>query len=158
MFSSVFNLIVQVTLTLTQRISVDSVAPIHSISRPTPITKKKSLFTDERSRKVKSLVDSVPNRFLKFALRCWKEQLHTSLNVLKRFWVCHKVSQCAKFGYIEDLFRAPIRFSLPAFIKAWLMLIQNNSNCWIETTQIEIVEIPQYKFYNNIGDLSVRSF
>ena len=38
------------------------------------------------------------------------------------------------------------------------MLIQNNSNYWIETTQIEIEESPQYKFYNNIGDLSIRSF
>ena len=38
------------------------------------------------------------------------------------------------------------------------MLIQNNNNCWIETTQIEIKESPQYKFYNNIGDLSIRSF
>ena len=38
------------------------------------------------------------------------------------------------------------------------MLIQNNSNCSIETTQIEIKESPQYKFYNNIGDLSIRSF
>ena len=38
------------------------------------------------------------------------------------------------------------------------MLIQNNSNCLIETTQIEIKESPQYKFYNNIGDLSIRSF
>ena len=33
-------MIVQVTLTLTKRLSVDSVAPTHSISRPIPITKK----------------------------------------------------------------------------------------------------------------------
>ena len=88
-FSSIFNLILQVTLTQTQRISVDSVAPIHSISRPTPITKKprknKSLLTDERSCKVKSFVDSIPSRFLKFTSRCWKEQLHTGLNVFRRF-------------------------------------------------------------------------
>ena len=157
-FSSIFNLILQVTLTQTQRISVDSVAPIHSISRPTPITKKNSLFTDERSCKVKSLVDSIPNRFLKFLLRCRKEQLHTRLNVFRRFWICHKASQCAKVGHIQDLFLAPIQFSLFAFIKAWLMLIQNNSNCWIETTQIEIEESLQYKFYNSSGDLSIRSF
>ena len=38
------------------------------------------------------------------------------------------------------------------------MPIQNNSNCWIKTTQIEIKDSPQYKFYNNIGDLLIRSF
>ena len=29
---------------------------------------------------------------------------------------------------------------------------------WIETTQIQIKESPQYKYYNNTGDLSIRSF
>ena len=43
-------------------------------------------------------------------------------------------------------------------VKAWLMLIQNNIYCWIETTQIEIEESPQSKFYNIIGDLSIRLF
>ena len=38
------------------------------------------------------------------------------------------------------------------------MLIQNNIYCWIETTRIEIKESRQSKFYNNIGDLSIRSF
>ena len=36
--------------------------------------------------------------------------------------------------------------------------IQNNIYCWIETTQIKIEESPQSKFYNNIRDLSIRSF
>ena len=77
--------------------------------------KNKSLFTDERSCKVKSLVDSIPSRFLKFTSRCWKEQLHTGLNVFRRFWVCHKVSQCTKqdLGHKQDLFLAQIWFSLP---------------------------------------------
>ena len=35
---------------------------------------------------------------------------------------------------------------------------QNNIYCWIETTQIKIEENPQGKFYNNIRDLSIRSF
>ena len=38
------------------------------------------------------------------------------------------------------------------------MLIQNNIYCWIETTRIEIKESRQRKFYNNIVDLSIRSF
>ena len=38
------------------------------------------------------------------------------------------------------------------------MLIQNNSNYLIETKQSEIKEGPQFKFYNNIGDLLIRSF
>ena len=74
--------------------------------------KNKLLFTDERSCKVKSLADFILNRFLKFTSRCWKEQLYTGLNVFKSFWVCHKISQCAKVAHIEDLFLAPIRFSL----------------------------------------------
>ena len=36
--------------------------------------------------------------------------------------------------------------------------MQNNSNYWIKTTQIEIKESPQYIFYNNIGDLLLRSY
>ena len=39
------------------------------------------------------------------------------------------------------------------------MLIQNNIYCWIETTAwIEIEKSPEYKFYDNIGDLSIRPF
>ena len=75
--------------------------------------KNKSLFTDERSCKVKSLVVSIPSRFLKFTSRYWKEQLHTGLNVFRRFRGCHKISQCAEVAYIQDLFLAPIQFSLP---------------------------------------------
>ena len=73
----------------------------------------KSLFTDERTCKVKSLIDSIPGRFLKFTPKCWKEQLHTGVNVFRRFWVCQKISKCAKVAHIQDLFLAPIRFSLP---------------------------------------------
>ena len=66
-----------------------------------------------KEAKVKPLVDFISIRFLKFtSLRCWKEQLHTDLNVFKRFWVCHKIIQCAKATHIQDLFLAPIRFSL----------------------------------------------
>ena len=34
------------------------------------------------------------------------------------------------------------------------MLIQNDIYCWFKTAQTEIDGSPQYKFYNNIGDLS----
>ena len=64
-------------------------------------------------KEVKSLVDSIPSRFLKFTSKCWKEQLHSRLNVFRRFWVCHKISQCAKIAHIQDPFLAPIRFFLP---------------------------------------------
>ena len=36
--------------------------------------------------------------------------------------------------------------------------IQNNIYCWIETTQIKLEGSSQSKFYNNIRDLSIRSF
>ena len=64
------------------------------------------------------------------------------------FWSC---------SYTRSTFGTNSIFSF-TFIKTWLMLIQNSSNCWIETTQIEIKESPQYKLYNNIGDLLIRSF
>ena len=53
--------------------------------------KNKSLFTDERNCKAKSLVNAIPSRFLKFAVRCWKEHQHTGLNVFRRFSVFHKM-------------------------------------------------------------------
>ena len=40
--------------------------------------------------KTKSLVNSIPSRFLKFASRYWKEHQHTSLNVFRGFSVFHK--------------------------------------------------------------------
>ena len=103
-------MIVQVTLTLTRRIRVDSVVPTHSISQPRPVTKKeiaknKSLFTDDRNCKVKSLVNPIPSRFLKFALRCWKEHLHTGLNVFRRFSVCHKFLSVLKLVIYKIYFR-----------------------------------------------------
>ena len=45
------------------------------------------------------------------------------------------------------------------FIKVWRILIQNDIYFWIKTTAwIKVEEFPQCKFYNNIGDLSIRSF
>ena len=39
------------------------------------------------------------------------------------------------------------------------MLIENNIYCWIETTTwTELDESPEYNFYDNTGDLSIRSF
>ena len=130
-FSVIFNLIVLTTLTLTQRILVDSVTPTHSISKPTRVTQKtpkkqtnKSLFTDERNFKVKSLVKSIPIRFLKFVSRCYKEDLHTALNVFRRFSVCYKVSPCTKVGHIYRRSILGTYLIFPSvFIKAWLMLI-----------------------------------
>ena len=38
------------------------------------------------------------------------------------------------------------------------MLIQNNSNCWIERIQFEIKVSSQYKFYDNIENFLIWSF
>ena len=43
------------------------------------------------------------------------------------------------------------------FIKAKLMLTQNNMYCWIETW-IEIEESPEHKSYGNVGHISITSF
>ena len=40
------------------------------------------------------------------------------------------------------------------FIKAWLILIQNNKYRW----WIEINKGPEYNFHDNIGDMPVRSY
>ena len=79
--------------------------------------------------------------------KCTQEVLDLSQNF----------SVCKSCSYTRSIF-GPNPIFPSAFIKACLMLIQNNSNCWIETTQMEIKESPQYKFYNNIGDLLLRSF
>ena len=50
-------------------------------------------------------------------------------------------------------FRQQYDFPLNVFVM-WLILIQKNTYCqWIE-----IEEYPKYKFYDNIWDLSIRSF
>ena len=60
------------------------------ISLPITVTKNKSSFPDVRNCKTKSLVNSIPSRFLKFASRCWIEHQHTGLNIFRRFSVFHK--------------------------------------------------------------------
>ena len=88
---------------------------------------------------------------MKFASRCRKEHLHNGLNVFRSFSVCHKLSQLAiyKICFTNQLILPSV------FIKAWLMLIQNNIYRWTKITQIES---PQRKYCNNIGDLSIKSF
>ena len=50
------------------------------------------LFTDyliitsfEKNSNVKSVVNSIPSRFLKFGSRCWKLHLHTGFNVYTEY-------------------------------------------------------------------------
>ena len=75
------------------------------------------------------------------------------------FWfVTKSFSVCEGWSHTRSSSDTNLIFSF-TFIKVCLMLIQNDIYCWIKTTTwIEIEEFPQYKFYNNIGDLPVRSF
>ena len=61
------------------------------------------------------------------------------------------VSWCAKDGNIISGINLIFLFT---FVKTWVLLIQNSM--YYEWMLIE--EIPEYKFYDNIRKLSIRSF
>ena len=100
---------------------------------------------------------------MKFTSRCLKVYLQTSLNVYivswDGFWFLTKrFSVCKSWSYAISISGTNLIFSL-TFINVWLMLIQNDIYCWMKTTTwIDIEEFRQNKFYNNIGDFSIRSF
>ena len=69
--------------------------------------------------------------------------------------VAHNIASSSVLKLVTDniYFRQQYDFPVNVFIM-WLILIQKNTHCqWIE-----IVEYPEYKFYDNISDLSIRSF
>ena len=70
------------------------------------------------------------------------------------FWVCYKTFLGVLKVVTDNIyFRQQYDFPLNVFIM-WLILIQKNTHCqWIE-----IDEYPEHKFYDNIRDLSIRSF
>ena len=109
------------------------------------------LFTHERNGKVKSVVNSIPSRFLKFVLRCWKIHLHTGSNVYTEssrgsWFVIKRFLGVLKLSNTRSILGTNLIFPF-TFIKAWLMLIQNNIYCCIETTTwTKIEESPKYKF------------
>ena len=94
---------------------------------------------------------------MRVSARWWKEHLCTGLNIFRSISVCYKISQCAKMVIYKICFSTNL-ISSSVSIKAWLKVIENNINCLIKTTQIGIQKDRQYKFYNNFGDLSIRSF
>ena len=61
--------------------------------------------------------------------------------------MCYKWSQTRSTSYTNLIF--PV-----TFIKVCPMPIQNTMHCW----WIEIKDIPKYKLYDNIGDLSKTTF
>ena len=70
--------------------------------------KHKSLFTNEKNAKVKSFVNSIPSRFLKFASRCLKIYLQTGLNVYTKSWgfrfVTRQQHECRYRNYFNANF------------------------------------------------------
>ena len=106
----------------------------------------KSLFTDEKNGKVKSVVNSIPSKVLKFASRCWKIFLHTGLNVSQEIvGLSQKVSWCAEVGHIQDLPQAPIWF----LFHIYKSMANANSNWIKKITWIDTEESP-WIFANKI--------
>ena len=72
----------------------------------------------------------------------------------RRFSVYHKMFfGSLKWSHTKSISIISLIF-LFLLIKAWVILIQNNKYYrWME-----IEESPEYKFYDNIGNLSLRSF
>ena len=73
------------------------------ISQLTPVANK-SLFTDERSRKITLLANSIPNKCLKFALRCLESTLAHCVKCTYRelrsvLGFLQKISWCTKGGH-----------------------------------------------------------
>ena len=89
-FSLIFDLIVQVILTLTKKMF--AVWLYINTRSHSPRKNYQPLFTDyliitsfEKNSNVKSVANSIPSRFLKFGSRCWKLHLHTGFNVYTEY-------------------------------------------------------------------------
>ena len=117
-----------------------------------------SLFTVETNSKVTSIFNFIPSKFWSLPQEVSKVGLHTGLNayretsggswfVTSSLLVCHKWSK-TRFSLYTSL------VLLINFMKVCPIPIQNN----MHSRWIEIKEIPKYKLYGNIGDLSERTF
>ena len=129
------KLIVQVAPALIYAIFFSSVVPTYLISQPILVTntqRDKSLFTDERTRKITSVVNSIPSKCLKFASRHLERHWDTGLNVHIEssgvFSVCYKIF----FGVLKvvanNIYFSNTIFHL-TFIKVWVVIIQKNKHC-----------------------------
>ena len=116
-----------------------------------------SLFTAEGNSKVTSVVNYILSKFWSLPQEVSKEVLLTGLNVHRETsggsWfvtnsllVCYKWSKTRSSSYTSLVF--PVTFT-----KACPIPIQSNMHTW----WIEINEIPKFKLYYNIGDLSKRN-
>ena len=96
----------------------------------------------------------------------WQVVLHTGLNGGRERERERERERARRFSVYHIMFFGSLKWShtksisiislifLFLLIKAWVILIQNNKYYrWME-----IEESPEYKFYDNIGNLSIRSF
>ena len=117
-----------------------------------------SLVTAEINSKVASVVDLIPIRFWSFPQEVLKVVLGTGLNVHRETsggsrFVNNSLLVFYKWSKTRPSSHTSL-FFLVTFTKACPTPIQNNMHSW----WIEIKEIPKYKLYNNIGDLSKTAF
>ena len=117
-----------------------------------------TLSTAERSSQVTSVVNFIPSKIWSLPQGVSKVVLHTGLNTYRDtsggswfvpsiFLVCYECSKTRYTSCTNLIF--PVTFT-----KACPTPIQNNMHSW----WIEIKEIPKYKLYGNIGDLSKTTF
>ena len=99
-----------------------------------------------------SAVNFIQSKCLKFFSSFLSSSAHWINREFRRFLVCQE-----RFFGVQAvvMYKTVSTVIFPIiFITAWLILIQNNMYCW----WIEIKKSPEYKCYDNIGDVSVRSF
>ena len=117
-----------------------------------------SLFTAETNSKVTSVFNCIPSKFWSLPQEVSKVVLLTGWNVHREtsgdsWFVTNSLLVCYKWSKTRFSSNISLVF-LMTFTKACPIPIQNNMHWW----WIEIKEIPKYKLYGNIGDLSKTNF
>ena len=116
------------------------------------------LLTAETNSKVTSIFNCIPSKFWSLLQEVSKVVLLTSLNVHRETsWGSRFVTNSLLVCYKWPKTRFSSKISLVFFItftKACPIPMQNNMHWW----WIEIKEIPKYKLYGNIGNLSKTTF
>ena len=117
-FSLIFNLIVQVVLTLIKKTLVDLVVHTHLISQPTPVTKKyPSPFTDCLIITLTVTLNQLLNPFQvdfrslvqgvgKYTCTLVYMHIQSIQRVQEVLSLSQKISRCAKVGQMQYLFQA----------------------------------------------------
>ena len=117
-----------------------------------------TLSTAERSSQVTSVVNFIPSKIWSLPQGVSKVVLHTGLNAYREtsggsWFVTSSLLLCYDWSKTRSTSCTNLIFPV-TFTKACPIPIQKN----IDWLWIEIKEIPKYKLYGNLGDLSKTTF